>query len=51
LTAGELGTVGQNQKIYLETAGFVQTRGLRITKLNELTLILTYELLEKLINL
>jgi hypothetical protein len=49
LTAGELGTVGQNQKIYLETAGFVQTRGLRITKENELPLILTYDILNKLI--
>tara|TARA_B110001452_G_C15238967_1_gene429006 strand:+ start:1564 stop:1884 length:321 start_codon:yes stop_codon:yes gene_type:complete len=51
LTAGALGPGGTYSQIYLKTDGDIQTRGLRITKENEQPLILTYELLQKLINL
>ena len=50
LTAG-LNIDDSSSEIYLKTDGFVQTTGLRITKEGEQPLILTYELLNKLINL
>jgi len=46
LTAGNFGN-----EMYLKTDGDIQTTGLRITKEGEQPLILTYELLNKLINL
>tara|TARA_B110000285_G_scaffold8687_1_gene8858 strand:+ start:1467 stop:1850 length:384 start_codon:yes stop_codon:yes gene_type:complete len=40
-----------NNNIYVKTDGDIQTTGLRITKEGQQPLILTYELLNKLINL
>ena len=50
LTAGDL-NVGAFPNIYVKTAGYVQTTGLRIMKEGEDPLVLNYETIEKLIAL